>query len=367
MADDGKHIDVIICGAGIMGISTAYFLAKRGVFSIVIEKDMIANAASGKAGGFLARDWNQGSPLDKFSEFSFDLHADLADELNGEMEYGYRRTNCHTLTLDENVSNSKSSHNKLPSWLDLVKNPSMQIGNLETCAQVHPYQFCQTLRKACSNMGVIFLTKNEVTNIAYSKEKPKIITMNNNKQLSADVVIIAMGPWTGLASKWFPTITSFYGQKAHSITVHPNALLSTDCIMATSGDDSHDVYPRPDGEAYVCGIAEKPKPSEKLNNPGSVNPSDGACEKLKTIADKMSSSLRDGDVTVEQACYLPLTQDGLPIIGKVPDFDGVYVAAGHGCWGILNAPATGKCLSELVLNGVSTLDISAFSPSRKSV
>jgi glycine/D-amino acid oxidase-like deaminating enzyme len=46
-----------------------------------------------------------------------------------------------------------------------------------------------------------------------------------------------------------------------------------------------------------------------------------------------------------QSCHLPVSSDGLPIMGKLPDVTGAYVATGHGCWGILNSPATGRvCL-----------------------
>jgi len=48
---------VIVCGAGVMGASVAYFLACRGVGVTVVERSGVACAASGKSGGFLALDW----------------------------------------------------------------------------------------------------------------------------------------------------------------------------------------------------------------------------------------------------------------------------------------------------------------------
>eukprot|EP00955_Chlamydomonas_euryale_P115502 366354-Chlamydomonas_euryale.AAC.12 len=68
-----------------------------------------------------------------------------------------------------------------------------------------------------------------------------------------------------------------------------------------------------------------------------------------------------------QACYLPIPAGNAPIIGAVPSVRGAYVATGHSCWGILNAPATGKALAELILDGhVSYLPggLSAFDPAR---
>jgi len=60
-----------------------------------------------------------------------------------------------------------------------------------------------------------------------------------------------------------------------------------------------------------------------------------------------------------------VTQDGLPLIGKVPGVAGAYVATGHSVWGILNAPATGEAIAELLVDGAArTVDLSPFDPAR---
>jgi glycine/D-amino acid oxidase-like deaminating enzyme len=70
-------------------------------------------------------------------------------------------------------------------------------------------------------------------------------------------------------------------------------------------------------------------------------------------------------VLASGACYRPLAQDGLPLIGAVAGARGVYVATGHGVWGILNAPATAEAIAELILDGAArTIDLSPFDPAR---
>jgi len=55
----------------------------------------------------------------------------------------------------------------------------------------------------------------------------------------------------------------------------------------------------------------------------------------------------------------------MPLIGKVPQIEGAYVAAGHSVWGILNAPATGEALAELIAESVArTIDLTPFDPIR---
>ena len=64
---------VLICGGGVIGASLAYFLSRRGVQVVVIERTGVACAASGKSGGFLALDWCDGSPLEHLARRSFAL------------------------------------------------------------------------------------------------------------------------------------------------------------------------------------------------------------------------------------------------------------------------------------------------------
>src|SRR5881296_3594074 len=90
---------VIVCGAGVIGASVTYFLARRGVRVTMVERSGVACAASGKSGGFLALDWCDGSPLGPLARASFALHATLADELG--TDYGYRRMDTFMLVARE--------------------------------------------------------------------------------------------------------------------------------------------------------------------------------------------------------------------------------------------------------------------------
>ena len=80
---------VVICGGGVIGACLAYFLSLRRIEVIVVERAGVACAASGKAGGFLALDWCDGSPLGPLARRSFALHAALAAQFQGN--WGYRR------------------------------------------------------------------------------------------------------------------------------------------------------------------------------------------------------------------------------------------------------------------------------------
>jgi glycine/D-amino acid oxidase-like deaminating enzyme len=79
----------------------------------------------------------------------------------------------------------------------------------------------------------------------------------------------------------------------------------------------------------------------------------------------ISPVLGAAPIVARQACYRPVTRDGLPLVGAVPGVASAYVATGHSVWGILNAPATGEAMAELIVDGAAhTVDLAPFDPGR---
>jgi glycine/D-amino acid oxidase-like deaminating enzyme len=125
---------------------------------------------------------------------------------------------------------------------------------------------------------------------------------------------------------------------------------------------SPEVFPRADGTTYVCAISsESPLPVD----PANVAPDPGAIERLAAMCRRLSPALGSAKVLAAQACHRPVTRDGLPLIGPVAGVEGAYLATGHSVWGILNAPATGEAMAELILDGAArTVDLAPFDPAR---
>src|SRR5207237_9994400 len=87
--------------------------------------------------------------------------------------------------------------------------------------------------------------------------------------------------------------------------------------------------------------------------------------RLHAICARLSAAFRPERIIARQACFRPVTEDGLPLIGKLPGSEGAYIATAHSVWGILNAPATGEALAELIADGSApSTDLSAFDPAR---
>jgi glycine/D-amino acid oxidase-like deaminating enzyme len=352
---------VLICGGGVIGASTAYFLSCRGVEAIVIERTGIACAASGKSGGFLALDWCDGSPLEALARRSFALHAGLPEKIGGD--WGYR---C--LTTYGGFASARDGGRRRNScgidWLADGVAVDRRLGSTETTAQVHPAQFTAGMMRAAEAQGAE-LRLGRVTGLVRDGASVRGVEIDGGT-IEGDAVVIAMGPWSILAAGWLP-LPPVFGLKGHSLVFDTGAKVPAEALFleyqeASGGVHSPEVFPRSDGTTYVCAISsESPLPVD----PGDVAPDPGAIERLHAMCSRLSPALSEAKVLARQACYRPVTQDGLPLIGAVPGLEGAYVATGHSVWGILNAPATGEAMAELIVEGAArTVDLAPFDPAR---
>src|SRR5438067_792789 len=351
-------MDVLICGGGVIGASIAYFLSCRGVKATVIEGTGLACAASGKSGGFLARDWCDGSPLAPMARRSFALHAELAERIADN--WGYRRLD--TYGGFAGFARQRSRHDL--GWLSAEVTIGQILGSPETTAQVHPGQFAAAMMHAAEAQGAE-LRCGRVTGIAQYAGRAIGVEVDG-EIVVGDALVIAMGPWSILAADWLP-LPAVFGLKGHSLVFETGARIAAEALFleyreAAGAVHSPEVFPRADGTTYVCAISsESPLPLD----PGEVAPDPGAIERLEAMCARLSPALGESPILARQACHRPVTRDGLPLIGPVPSLNNVYVATGHGVWGILNAPATGEAMAELIIDGAGrTVDLSCFHPGR---
>jgi glycine/D-amino acid oxidase-like deaminating enzyme len=353
---------VLICGGGAIGCSIAYFLARRGVKATVIESTGIACAASGKSGGFLARDWCAGTPLAPLAERSFDLHAELADALGGE--WGYRRLDTYAGFASQRGAGGRFQSAYELDWFAPDVMVSQAIGSPKTTAQVHPGQFTQAMMRAAEALGAE-LRQGRVTGIR--RENGRVTGVDIDGALvEGDAVVIAMGPWSILAAQWLP-LPPVFGLKGHSLVFETGDRVPAEAAFLEYQEQggavlTPELFPRSDGTTYVCGISgEDTVPID----PARVRPDKGAIYRLEAMCRALSPVLAAAPIVARQACFRPVTRDGIPLIGKISNIDGAYIATGHSVWGILNAPATGEAMAELIVDGAArTVDLGPFDPGR---
>ncbi|KAI8338692.1 FAD dependent oxidoreductase [Chlamydoabsidia padenii] len=385
---------ILIVGAGAMGTCTTYYLAQRPDIKItVVEKTNVACASSGKAGGFL---WSEGDG--ELSKKSYQLHSELAATLLGDELYGYRTLNTYsvTMTSEENqgsVKQCKKVNDHVP-WLNQQRVTHCdELGTKNDTAQVHPRLFVNTLMSAAVATGnVNLITGIGVERLLYENRKePRMVTgalLDNGDKVLADRVVLCLGPW----SETFPLkkmndgvlndmITRHhvddplgeddglpvYSVRAHSIVMQlpPTSPIGAQALFTAILDGSKmyepEVYPRPDHTVYMCGAQDNKVPLPASADLVQVDPA--AIAQLKNLAPKLSCHLQaDNMTTTEQACYLPISRDGAPLVGKHPHYKHLYVSAGHSVWGILLSPVSGLMMSELLIDGrITCVDASLVS------
>jgi glycine/D-amino acid oxidase-like deaminating enzyme len=352
---------VVICGGGVIGACTAYFLSRRGIEVIVVERTEVAAAASGKAGGFLALDWCAGTPLDALVRRSFELHAALPHQIAGD--WGYRRMTAYSGFVAPNAR--RHIPFKL-HWLSEGVIIAERLGTTDTTGIVHPRKFTLAMMDAAQGNGAE-LRQGQVTGIVWRADGSIAGGVEvDGSVIEADAVVIAMGPWSLLATQWM-VLPPVFGQRSPSLVYNtgtdvPAHALFLEYLEESGSVATVEVFPRADGSTHVTAFSDiVPLPLD----PATVIPDASAIDRLKAICERLSPVFGPERIVARQACFRPVTQDGLPLIGRVPQTEGAYVATGHNVWGILNAPATGEALAELIAEGVSSsTDLTLFDPIR---
>jgi len=295
-------------------------------------------------------------------------------------------------------------------WIlpDLVRGYEKMGGSRET-AQVHPYHFTMALMRLAEEAGAE-LVIGSVTDINYadpvsptstppptigrvgnkspsalslssasSRSRRKVesvtyIDQETQKQVTIPVThtVLAAGPWT---AKLFPG-APITGLRAHSVTITPAypvsgyALFTEITIPSTPevryrGPVSPEIYARPNNEIYVCGEGDMDVAVPETT--ADVQIDESRCDDLIAQVSSVSDHIRLGRVTRKQACYLPVLNiggSGGPLIGETGT-EGLYLATGHSCWGINNAPATGLLMAEMIFEGkTKSADIRQLDPRR---
>ena len=180
----------------------------------------------------------------------------------------------------------------------------------------------------------------------------------------ADVVVLALGPWTSQAQRWL-ALPQVFGSRGASIVLAadvPSQVVFSEFLTREGQRSTLEIYPRPGGAVYVNGYSEH---GALPDDPDEIIPSIEAGDELHRRAGVHSTALRDAEV-VTRGLVLPAAhrrrrpadrpRPGRP--GGVPGDRARLV--GH-----LTAPATGRMVSEMILDGGShSLDATPYALAR---
>ena len=370
-----KASDVVIVGGGAAGCSVAYHLTLAGIKATVIEGEGLGSQASGFSSGGLNPLEGNNIPglLGPLAIESYRMHLKLWDELHEftGIDYEGRVVSLIKVAFDaaelEELRESHQLFSAAPddgfsaTWLSreevLAMEPRIAPGILQGLtaygnAALDSYKYTLALAAAAEKGGAT-VRSGWVRGLRISGNRVVGVFVGDG-EIACDQLVLAMGPWSREAEQWLDL----------SIPVDP--LKGQTLRFETSGPPpEHDfsggggsVHPKPDGLVWG-GTTEEWQGFDK-------SLTDSARESITKGAVNLMPAMADARLALQTACLRPVTPDWLPIVGRAPGWDNVYLTTGAGKKGVLLSPAMGKATADLIAQGVTSLSIDDCLPDRFS-
>ncbi len=366
--------DAIIIGGGIHGASTAFHLAARGLKTLVIEKNTLGSAATGRSSGLVRMHYDLETES-RLAWESFQYFRNWDERVGGDC--GFTRTGfiqIVTSGYEEQLKANIAMHQQIgiPSLLvtrDDVQRlaPLFNFEDVEAAAYepesgyADPSATTASMMDAARRGGARLLQGCTVTAIEAESGKVKGVVTSEGA-FYAPVIVNAAGPWAagvakmadvGLPIDTWRHDTMFVNRPQELGPSHPTVI-----------DNANSMYFRPEtGGLTLVGLednnplGESPEGYTDRAQPGFV---ERAIERIclrVPIMEKASLHSAHGG-------YDGITPDQRAAIGQVGP-DGFYVQCGFSGTGFKIAPAVGACIADLIVDGkAATVDIAPFDPQR---
>lgn len=410
---------VIIIGGGIIGLCSAYYLNKAGFEVIVVDQSNMDSGASYVNAGYLSPShfiplaapgvmkkglkwmFNSSSPLYIKPRLDSDflkwvlafnkscnakhvqkaipaikgltlLSQDLYDDIKRNENFNFHLEKKGLLML---CQSEKMLEEEIKT-VDIAKTEGLdareinlaELKELEPNSRINalgatyyacdshstPHEFMYEMKSWLINNDVTIISNERVLDFTVTNGQIKSV-ITTNKTLSADQYVLAAGSWSHLLSKKLGLNILLQAGKGYRInTVHKTGI-SRPAILAEAKvavTPMHG-FTRFAGTMEIAGINK------------SINP-----VRVEAIAKAVSTYYPDVILTDEEknnaaSGLRPVTADGLPYIGKSSRCQNLILATGHAMMGWSMATATGKLVSEIIIEQKPSLELEPFHPDRK--
>ncbi|MFN0110336.1 MAG: glycine oxidase ThiO [Blastocatellia bacterium] len=373
-----QDFDAAIVGGGVIGCAIAWRLAQAGMRVVVVERGDIGREASFAAGGMLVplAEADEADDLFHLCMASRAMYADFARELKQasgiDVEYRTEGTLYLSLTEHDDEELERRWQWQHAAGLNVKRlnaacarklEPQINAGlrwalKFPDDHQVNNRLLIAALQAAAQTAGVEFQTQTEV-------ERPLIETQAGRKQIvgvvtsggevKTQTVIIAAGSWSSLLDTESETLLP----ALKVAPVHGQMV----AVAMPSPAVNHTIY---SCRAYVVprlgGFVIAGSTSDKFGFEKRVTA--GGMTSIIERAKEILPGFGDLAMIETWAGLRPRAADALPVIGSDSTVTGLVYATGHYRNGILLTPVTAKAVSEIVLKGESSIQLSPFSPAR---
>lgn len=373
----GVSYDVIVIGGGIVGTATAAHLAASGRAVLLLERATVGAGASGRNSGVVQHPFDP-VMVELYRE-TIGLYRGLTTRTDGAFRLGERPAGILMASLDAGVARSFAAEvaEALPeldpaylgpgevSALEPAFAPGVAACRLEIAFPVEPIAATRAYALAAERGGATIREGVEARPIVQHGRVHGVETREpggvDGIRIAAETVVVAAGPWSAAliepGGSWQP-ISPLWGAVVDARLAAPpgHAVEEIWTGLEPGGDHPDAAFSlvTAGGRSSVGSIfvAEEPDAPE-------VTPP------ILERARRYVPSLAEAEVGATRVCARPLSLDERPLVGPIPGVDGLYLAAGHGPWGISTGPAAATLIVDL-LDGrratPATLDPGRFGP-----
>ena len=370
-----KTADIVILGAGVMGASIAFQLARRNAGRIVVlDKDHVGRGGSGRSSALVRMHYSfpPEVQLALISLRMFENWQGIVGEPGDFRKTGFVRI-VHpneTGRLKQNVEMQQ----KLGVNVRLITRqelrdlePDWAVDEVELAAYEPDSGYgdgagvANDFLSRARDLGVTYLPRTQATVFRVEGSRVRGVVTDQG-EIAAPAVIAATGPWT----------RPLFQQIGHDLPIeteyHQVAILKNAPGMTGGGcaciDSATATYFRSDGQdKFLIGDFYGKRGADPDNFPQRA--SDERLEEILERACRRVPKLENAEVMRGVTGIYDMTPDSRPLLGEVPGVRGLYLCAGFSGMGFKISPAIGLVMSELLLDGRGkTVDIRAFRPSR---
>jgi glycine oxidase len=360
------HPDVAIIGGGIIGLTSAYFLAKEGVSVAVYDRGDLGREASWAGAGILppGNPDRAATPADKLRGIGSARFPDFSAELRDRtgIDNGYRRCGAiEFLTAeDADVPDVWAAEGIGFAHVPLAYAQRLEpLGVVEgepyllpACAQVRNPWHLRALVAACERAGVHLHPNTGAEEWESDRDRIDAARLASGERVVAGRFLLAAGAWS----------ERLLGALGHRPHVHPVrgqiALLRGEGPSRVLMCGKRYLVPRGDGLTLVGSTEEPEAGFEKRTTSEGI----GA---LLAFARQTVPVLGSAQLETSWAGLRPGSPDGLPFIGRVPGWQNAFVAAGHFRAGVQLSIGTAQALAELLTGKPTCVPLEAFALDRK--
>ena len=367
--------DIVILGAGVIGASIAFHLAKRNAGKIVvIDKGHVGQGGSGRSSALIRMHYSYPPEvqLALVSLHMFENWRDVVGEEGDFRKTGFVRI-VHpgeTERLKQNVEMQRKlgANVKLIDRVELkALEPDWTVDEVEMAAYEPDSGYgdgagvANDFLTRARELGVTYLSKTEA--LGFLAEGERVCGVGTDHgEFAAPAVVAATGPWTQPLFRRIgidlPIETEY-----HQVAILKNApdmkgggCACIDSVSATYfRSDAHD--------KFLIGDFYGQRGADPDNFPQRA--SDDGLEEIIERASRRVPKLENAEVMRGVTGVYDMTPDSRPLLGEIPGVAGLYVCAGFSGMGFKISPAIGMVMSELLLEGRGkTVDVSSFCPGR---